>query len=128
MPGVILVVSDDPAVRDTVGEWLDSVGLEVMSCPGPTGPDYTCVGGRSEGCPLAHASDVVVLDTSLAGQAVMEGASTDELLGVEKLLREEPLIRTARRQPWPKLQRVLVAHRVDELLGYGEGAAHVLDG
>jgi CheY-like chemotaxis protein len=81
MAGAVLVVSDDAAVRDTVGEWLDSVGLEVMSCPGPTGPDYACVAGRDGGCALTHASDVVVLDAGVAGDAVMEGTSTSELLG-----------------------------------------------
>jgi len=54
--------------------------------------------------------------------------ATDELLGVEKLLREEPLIRTARQQPWPKLQRILVAKRMPELLGYCEAVAKILDG
>jgi poly(A) polymerase len=54
--------------------------------------------------------------------------STDELDGLEKLLREEPLIRAARAQPWPKLQRVLVALRIDELLGYAEAVARVIDG
>lgn len=54
--------------------------------------------------------------------------STDELTGVSKLLREEPLIRTARGQPWPRLQRVLVAPRVAELLGYCEAVAKTLDG
>jgi poly(A) polymerase len=54
--------------------------------------------------------------------------STDELLGVEKFLREEPLIRTASQQPWPKLQRVLIAPRVEELLGYCQAVVRVLDG
>jgi poly(A) polymerase len=54
--------------------------------------------------------------------------STDELEGTEKLLREEPIIRTARAQPWPKLQRVLVAPRATELLGYCEAVARVVEG
>ena len=54
--------------------------------------------------------------------------STDELAGAEKLLREETLVRSARAQPWPKLQRVLVAPRVDELLGYCEAVARIVDG
>ena len=54
--------------------------------------------------------------------------STDELIGVSRLLRDEPLIRTARAHPWPKLQRVLIAPRTDELLGYCEAVAHTLDG
>jgi tRNA nucleotidyltransferase/poly(A) polymerase len=54
--------------------------------------------------------------------------SNDELECVGKLLRQEPLIRSARRQPWPKLQRVLVAPRVEELLGYAEAVARICDG
>jgi poly(A) polymerase len=54
--------------------------------------------------------------------------STDELEGVEKLLRDESIIRTASRQPWPKLQRILVAPRIHELLGYCEAIARVVDG
>jgi hypothetical protein len=54
--------------------------------------------------------------------------STDELAGVKKLLTEEPLIRAARGAAWPTLQRVLVAPRVDELLGYSAAVARVLDG
>jgi tRNA nucleotidyltransferase/poly(A) polymerase len=54
--------------------------------------------------------------------------STDELAGAEKLLREEPNVRTARSQPWPQLQRMLIAPRISELLGYCEAVARVLDG
>jgi len=54
--------------------------------------------------------------------------STEELVGVEKLLREEPFIRAARSQPWPKLQRILIAPRIEELLGYSEAVARVIDG
>jgi tRNA nucleotidyltransferase/poly(A) polymerase len=53
--------------------------------------------------------------------------SVDELTGVEKLLNEEPLVRSATSQPWPKLQRVLIAPRVDELLRYCEAVAIALD-
>jgi len=54
--------------------------------------------------------------------------SNDEFDGVHKLLGEERLIRTARQQPWPKLQRVLIAPRAAELLGYAEAVARVIDG
>jgi tRNA nucleotidyltransferase/poly(A) polymerase len=53
--------------------------------------------------------------------------SADEYEGVNKLLSEEPLVRQASRVPWPRLQRVLVAPRIDELLGYCQAAAAVLD-
>jgi poly(A) polymerase len=54
--------------------------------------------------------------------------STEELEGVSKLLREEKVVRSARQQPWPKLQRILVAPKVEELLGYCQAVARVVDG
>ncbi len=51
----------------------------------------------------------------------------DEWEGVHKLLTQEPLIRSASRQPWPSLQRVLIAPRVEELLDYCAAVAAVLD-
>jgi hypothetical protein len=51
----------------------------------------------------------------------------DELDGVLKLLAEEPLIRRARKLAWPRLQRILVSPRCDELLNYCEAVAAVLD-
>jgi tRNA nucleotidyltransferase/poly(A) polymerase len=52
----------------------------------------------------------------------------DEHEGVVKFLRDEQLIRHASRTPWPKLQRVLVAPRCDELLVYCQSVAEVLGG
>jgi len=54
--------------------------------------------------------------------------STDELTGLEKFLREEPIIRTAPEQPWPQLQRILTTPRIDELLTYSAAVAQILDG
>ncbi|HEX5103278.1 MAG TPA: CCA tRNA nucleotidyltransferase, partial [Pirellulaceae bacterium] len=49
--------------------------------------------------------------------------ATEEYEGVAKLLAEEPLILGASRLPWPRLQRMLIAPRVEELLGYCEAVA-----
>lgn len=54
--------------------------------------------------------------------------SNEESLGVHKLLQEEPLIRQGPDVPWPKLQRILIAPRVGELLDYVAAVATVLDG
>jgi poly(A) polymerase len=54
--------------------------------------------------------------------------SSDEREGVEKLLAEEAIIRTAPQQPWPRLQRVLTSPRCDELLAYCRAVAEVVDG
>ena len=52
----------------------------------------------------------------------------DELDGVVKLLAEEPLLRRASKLSWPRLQRILVAPRCEELLDYCQAVAAVLDG
>jgi poly(A) polymerase len=54
--------------------------------------------------------------------------STEELEGVEKLFHQEPIIRSASRQSWPTLQRILVEPRVEELLSYCDAVAKVIDG
>lgn len=54
--------------------------------------------------------------------------STSEREGAEKLLREERIILSAGQQPWPVLQRILVAPRSEELLGYCAAVAQVIDG
>jgi tRNA nucleotidyltransferase/poly(A) polymerase len=49
--------------------------------------------------------------------------STDELECLTKLLAEEGSIHKASQIPWPRLQRILIAPRIDELLGYCEAVA-----
>jgi tRNA nucleotidyltransferase/poly(A) polymerase len=49
--------------------------------------------------------------------------SNDELEGALKLLAEEPLIRQASHFPWPRVQRILTAPRIEELLGYAAAVA-----
>ncbi|HEY2413990.1 MAG TPA: CCA tRNA nucleotidyltransferase [Pirellulaceae bacterium] len=53
--------------------------------------------------------------------------SNEETSGVEKLLTEETTIRNARSEYWPKLQRILTAPRVTELLGYCEAVVRAID-
>ncbi|HEX6230927.1 MAG TPA: hypothetical protein VF029_04390 [Actinomycetota bacterium] len=82
-PGeTILVVEADAAERGRFGSWLAGEGFDVLVCPGPTGPDYTCVGARSGACPLVAEAAVVVLDMSLESEAVVMGTAAEELLGM----------------------------------------------
>jgi hypothetical protein len=76
----VLVVEPDGDVLDRIGEWLEGEGFEVAGCPGPVGPDYSCVGSRTWNCPLEQEADVVVLDLCLASDLVMEGTPSEELL------------------------------------------------
>src|ERR1700687_1947893 len=57
-----LVVSNDSGLREAVARWLDDDGLQVMICPGPRAPLFSCVGLRGEPCPLVGVADIVLLD------------------------------------------------------------------
>jgi hypothetical protein len=87
---VLLVVADD-AEREGFGASLEREGYDVLLCPGPTGPDYTCVGGREGICPLVADADAVVLDMSLDSEAVMHGTSAEDLLSLY-LSSERPVV------------------------------------
>jgi hypothetical protein len=78
----VLVVEADPAERGRLGGWLEAAGFPVLVCPGPTEPDYTCIGSRGRTCPLAADASVVVLDMSLDSETMMLGTPAEELLGL----------------------------------------------
>jgi hypothetical protein len=80
-PGPVLVVEADPVERERFGSWLEGSGFTVLLCPGPSGPDYTCVGSRDGTCPLAEEATLVVLDMSLESEAIVMGTAAEELLG-----------------------------------------------
>jgi CheY-like chemotaxis protein len=79
---MVLVVEADPQERELFSSWLEASGVTVLTCPGPTEPDYTCVGDRTGACPLVDAADVVVLDMNLESEALMTGTAAEELLGL----------------------------------------------
>jgi hypothetical protein len=78
--GTVLLVESDEGDRERYGKALEDGGYQVIACPGPTAPDYTCIGGRAGYCPLLERADVVVLDPWLAGDEVGVGTTSDELL------------------------------------------------
>ncbi|MGZ8600320.1 MAG: hypothetical protein ACXWX6_08990 [Actinomycetota bacterium] len=78
--GSVLIVEADPVERGRFGAWLEHAGFDVLECPGPIQPDYTCVGSRNGACPLAAEADLVVLDMSLESEAVVMGTAAEELL------------------------------------------------
>lgn len=80
--GSVLIVEADPTERRRFGAWLERAGFEVLTCPGPSEPDYTCVGSRGGACPLAAEADLVVLDMSLDSEGVVIGTPAEELLGL----------------------------------------------
>jgi hypothetical protein len=77
--GKVLLVEADQQERDRFASWFEQAGFDVTTCPGPSGPDYTCLGARGV-CPLAAEAAIVVLDMSLESEAVVWGTSAEELL------------------------------------------------
>ena len=78
----VLVVEADGAERERFGSWLEAAGYDILVCPGPTEPDYTCVGARDGVCPLVEEADVVVLDMSTESEAFLLGTAAEELLAL----------------------------------------------
>jgi len=76
----VLVVEPQSDVRDEIGGLAEAAGFDVLTCPGPTGPDYACMGVRGPGCPLAAYADLIVLDLSLDSELALEGATAVELI------------------------------------------------
>ena len=98
----VLVVENDAELLDRMGGWLEGAGFDVLACPGPSRPDYTCVAGRGLPCPLAHAVDAVVLDLWLASDSVLCGTSSTELLAYY-LSSERPVVALSARHDHTRL-------------------------
>lgn len=78
--GTVLLVESDEAESKRLGHALEEAGYEVVACPGPSVPDYTCIGGREGFCPLVERADVVVLDPWLVGDEMGVRTSADTLV------------------------------------------------
>jgi len=131
--GTALIVESDEREGERLAACLEDAGFEVTLCPGPSGPDYTCVGARTLECPLAKGASVVVLDMSLDADDLIEGTPAEELLSVYLLgghrvialglqPRDEVPGRSVRlhRHPEPEelvsaVSALAPAHRVDVL-------------
>jgi hypothetical protein len=131
--GTALIVESDEQEGERLAACLEDAGFEVTVCPGPSGPDYTCVGARTLQCPLANGASVVILDMSLDGDDLMEGAPAAELLNVYLLAGHRVIAlgldphdeipgRSVRLRRHPKSEELIKAvgalgpaHRVDVL-------------
>jgi len=76
----VLVVESEGWVRDLLVPWLEDAGFDVMTCPGPQGPEFVCAGATKEGCPLAEDAELIVLDLELESDLLMCGVAAWELL------------------------------------------------
>ena len=78
----VLLVEAETAERERLGDLLERAGFDVVECPGPSGPDYTCVGGREGRCALVEPADIVVLDLWLESDTMLCGTQSGELIGL----------------------------------------------
>lgn len=70
----VLVVEPRPLDGRVFGTWLEEDGYtNVMICPGPGAPDYTCLATKSIACPLSNAADIVVVDMQQRSDDAMSG-------------------------------------------------------
>ena len=67
----VLVVGPDPVERTRLAAALEGEGFDVLLCPGPSAPEYGCIGATKGRCPLATDGCVVVLDLAVYGQHVL---------------------------------------------------------
>ena len=77
----VLVVEGHEEDQRLVAAWLEDAGYEdVMFCPGPGTPTYTCVGSGGKPCPLSRAADIVVIDLRLRSDEMLAGTPAWQLL------------------------------------------------
>ena len=108
----VLLVEADPTERERLGLALETAGYRVSVCPGPSAPDYTCVGGRSGGCPLVHEADLIVFDMAIPGEDAIEGTPAVDLLALYEdsgraviSLVDRPMRRSGGHRRWVRLGR-----------------------
>lgn len=77
----ILVVESENEDQRRISAWLEhACYTDVMFCPGPSEPEYTCLGGRGAACPLSKAADIVVVDMNLRSDEAMRGTPAWQLM------------------------------------------------
>jgi len=79
-PCVLVVESQEEDLRLIEG-WLEDAGVDdVMFCPGPRTPTYTCIGSDGGPCPLSGAADLAVIDLRLRSDEMLAGTPAWQLL------------------------------------------------
>lgn len=87
----VLVVESEEWIRDLLVPWLEDAGFDVISCPGPQGPEFVCAGATKEGCSLAEDAELIVLDLELESDLLACGVAGWELLHYYRSL-DKPVV------------------------------------
>jgi hypothetical protein len=91
----ILLVEHEEGRRVLIAGWLEDAGYDVLTCPGPSAPGYSCIGSREGHCPLVDPASLVVLDLSFSREATIRAPIDIDLLGFY-LLTGKPIIALGR--------------------------------
>jgi hypothetical protein len=75
-----LVVSEDSGLQENLTQWLEDDGMEVIVCPGPRAPDFSCIGLRGEPCPLVGGADLILVDLHPEPGQLIDLTSRSELV------------------------------------------------
>jgi hypothetical protein len=91
----ILLVEHEEERMVLIAGWLQDAGYDVLTCPGPSAPRYSCIGSRAGHCPLVDPASLVVLDLSFSPEATIQAPIDIGLLGFY-LLTGKPIITLGR--------------------------------
>jgi len=87
----VLVVESEKRLRELLIPWVCEAGFEVLTCPGPQGPEFDCAGASRYGCPIAEHADLIVLDLDLESDLLVCGVAAWELLHYYRSL-DKPVV------------------------------------
>lgn len=64
----VVVVQRDVSIRERYAGWLRAAGYDVVTCAGPTAPDFFCPVLKHCGCMESENTDAMVYDPCLVSQ------------------------------------------------------------
>jgi tRNA nucleotidyltransferase/poly(A) polymerase len=102
-------------------EWEQTLAI-VNHLPSPTFPQAFAALLRSLS---SFPAERLQLAEAIGRRLKLSSEESGHML---RLLREEPLLRTASRLTWPQLQRLIVADDAESVLQFATAVAQVLDG
>ncbi len=87
----IVVVQRDPSVRERYAGWLRAAGYDVVTCAGPTAPDFFCPVLKHCGCMESENTDAMVYDPCLVSQE-NHPASERIIYRLREFYPEKPIV------------------------------------
>jgi hypothetical protein len=76
----VLIVTPARTIWAPLARALDAEGYEVIVCPGPQPPSFTCIGAKRDRCSLSRGVAGVVIDGWLASDEGRKGVPSWHLV------------------------------------------------